>query len=35
MLKVNPRYSPGEISVIVIDHYGHLDYLVPGNRKKT
>ena len=23
------------MSVNTNDHYGHLDYLVPGNRKKT
>ena len=27
-------YSPGRITVNKIDHYGHLDYLVPGYRKK-
>ena len=27
-------YFPGERSVSQIDHFGHLDYLVPGNRKK-
>ena len=26
-------YFPGEISVNKVGHYGHLDYLVPGNRK--
>ena len=28
-------YAPGEIIVNWIEHYGHLEYLVHGNRKKT